>query len=78
MTTLNTTQTPVKLYRMSTPDHDCPWGLKAIHLLKEQGIEYEDHPLRSKEEVEAFKQNMRSPPHHKFSLARNASGVIPI
>ena len=55
MTTLNTTQAPVKLFRMSTPDHDCPWGLKAIHLLKEQGIEYEDHKLHSMEEVEAFK-----------------------
>ncbi|MGR3275299.1 glutaredoxin family protein [Acaryochloris marina NIES-2412] len=55
MTTLNTTQTTVKLYRMSTPGHDCPWGLKAINLLNEQSIEYEDHPLRSKEEVETFK-----------------------
>ncbi len=51
MTTLNTTQTPVRLYRMS----NCPWGLKAIKLLKEQGIAYEDHQLRSKEVVEAFK-----------------------
>ncbi|UJB72866.1 glutaredoxin (plasmid) [Acaryochloris sp. 'Moss Beach'] len=55
MTTLNTTQTTVRLYRMSTPDHDCPWGLKAINLLNEQSIEYEDHQLRSMEEVEAFK-----------------------
>lgn len=55
MMTLNTTQAPVKLYRMSTPKYDCPWGLKAIYMLKEKGIEYDDHPLCSKEEVEAFK-----------------------
>ena len=53
----NTTITnePVKVYRMSMPEHECPWGLKAINLLDEQGIEFEDHKLRSQDEVEAFK-----------------------
>ncbi len=45
----------VRVYRMSTPEHECPWGLKAVNLLNEQGIEFEDHKLKSKEETEAFK-----------------------
>jgi glutaredoxin len=45
----------VKLYRMSTPNHDCPWGLRAVTLLTEQGISFEDIKLRSSEEIDAFK-----------------------
>lgn len=48
-------QETVRVYRMSTPDHECPWGLKAISLLEDQGIEFEDHKLRSQEDVEALK-----------------------
>jgi glutaredoxin len=43
------------LYRMVMPEHVCPWGLKARHLLKRQGYKVEDHWLRTKEENEAFK-----------------------
>ncbi|MDQ8181065.1 MauE/DoxX family redox-associated membrane protein [Pelagicoccus sp. SDUM812005] len=45
-----------KLYRMVMSDHLCPWGIKAKDLLKRNGYEVEDHPLRSSEEVEAFKK----------------------
>ncbi len=45
----------VRLYRMSTPDHECPWGLRAVNLLNEKGIEFEDHRLTSREAVDAFK-----------------------
>ena len=45
----------VRVYRMSTPEHECPWGLKAINLLNEKGIEFEDYKLKSKDETEAFK-----------------------
>lgn len=45
----------VSLYRMSTPEHECPWGLKAINLLQEKGIEFQDHKLKSPAETEAFK-----------------------
>jgi len=37
------------------PTHTCPWGLKARYLLQRAGYEVDDHPLRSREEVEAFK-----------------------
>lgn len=55
MSNTTITREPVKVYRMSMPEHECPWGLKAINLLDEQGIEFEDHKLRSQDEVEAFK-----------------------
>jgi len=45
----------VRLYRMDLPDHPCPWGLRALHLLQERHIPFEDHRLTSPEEVEAFK-----------------------
>jgi glutaredoxin len=44
----------VRLYRMDLPDHACPWGLRAVRLLQEQHIPFEDHPLRSEAEVAAF------------------------
>lgn len=47
---------PVRLYRMSTPEHECPWGLKAVALLQEKDIEFEDHKLTSKAETAAFKE----------------------
>ena len=45
----------VRLYRMDLPDHPCPWGLRAVRLLQERQIPFEDHRLTSTEEVEAFK-----------------------
>ena len=47
----------VKLYRMLTPEHECPWGKKAVDLLNDKGIEFEDHKLRSRAEIDAFKAN---------------------
>jgi glutaredoxin len=43
------------LVRMALPDHVCPWGLKARHLLKSRGYAFEDRLLTSREDVEAFK-----------------------
>lgn len=43
------------LYRMVLPDHVCPYGLRAQRMLAEHGYETEEHILRSREEVEAFK-----------------------
>ena len=43
------------LHRMATPQHLCPSGLKARDLLRRQGYEVEDHLLRSRAEVDAFK-----------------------
>ena len=54
----------VSVYRMSTPEHECPWGVKTVELLKDKGIEFEDRKLRSREEIEAFKakHNVKTTP----------------
>lgn len=44
-----------QLYRMVTPEHTCPWGLKALDLLKREGFEVEDRHLTSREQTDAFK-----------------------
>ena len=43
------------LYRMKLPDHECPFGLLAKRMLDDSGLEYEEHLLTSRDEVEAFK-----------------------
>lgn len=45
----------IRLYRMSMPEHECPWELKAVKLLNEKDIEFEDHKLTSRAEVDNFK-----------------------
>jgi glutaredoxin len=44
-----------QLYRMVMPGHVCPYGLKALHLLKSAGYAVEDHHLTTRAEVDAFK-----------------------
>jgi len=44
------------VYRMVTPDHLCPWGIKTKDLLKRNGYEVEDHHLETKEEAEKYKE----------------------
>lgn len=43
------------LYRMVLPDHVCPYGLKARHLLRSKGYSVDDRLLTSRAEVDAFK-----------------------
>lgn len=49
------TEKKAVIYRMVMPAHICPYGLKALHLLKSRGFEVEDHWLRTREETDAFK-----------------------
>jgi glutaredoxin len=53
-----------KLYRMDMPGHTCPHGLKAKDLLQQEGFEFEDHSLKTREEVDAFKEkhNVKTTP----------------
>ena len=44
-----------RLYRMVMPEHVCPYGLKALELLKRKGFNVEDHWLRSRAETDAFR-----------------------
>src|SRR5687768_18570658 len=43
------------LYRMVMPEHTCPYGLKALDLLKRKGFKVEDQWLETREETDAFK-----------------------
>lgn len=53
-----------QLYRMMTPQHTCPYGLKSKELLEQQGFIVEDHTLRSREETDAYKleQDVKTTP----------------
>lgn len=44
------------LYRMVMDEHICPFGLKSRHLLQHKGYTVEDHWLRTRDEVDAFKK----------------------
>jgi len=44
------------LYRMNTSDHICPYGLKSRDLLRRKGFDVDDHPLTTREDIDAFKQ----------------------
>ena len=43
------------IHRMVMPGHICPYGLKALHLLKRKGFTVEDRWLTTRDEVDAFK-----------------------
>ena len=49
-------QRRLTLYRMVLPEHTCPFGVRAKALLEERGYEVEDRVLRTREEVEAVKE----------------------
>jgi glutaredoxin len=58
MSDMSTHPAPSKkavIHRMVMPNHTCPYGLKALHLLKRAGYEVEDHHLTTREETDAFK-----------------------
>lgn len=43
------------IYRMVMKHHVCPYGLKALHLLRSHGYEVEDVWLTTRDETDAFK-----------------------
>jgi glutaredoxin len=43
------------LFRMVTPEHTCPYGLKAKYLLESQGFAVDDHWLTNRDKTDAFK-----------------------
>ena len=43
------------LYRMKLPEHECPYGLFALRMLKDAGFEVDQRLLTSREQVEQFK-----------------------
>lgn len=45
-----------RVHRMVMPDHVCPYGLKAVDLLRRKGYRVEDHHLTTREETDAFQR----------------------
>jgi glutaredoxin/uncharacterized membrane protein YphA (DoxX/SURF4 family) len=45
------------IYRMVTPDHLCPWGIKALDLLKRNGFDVTDHHLETMEANQQYKED---------------------
>ncbi len=43
------------IHRMVMPSHICPYGLKAVDLLKRSGYEVDDRHLATREQTDAFK-----------------------
>lgn len=43
------------LYRMKLPDHECPFGLLALRMLRDAGFQVDDRLLTSRDQVEKFK-----------------------
>ena len=51
----NTSQKTATVYRMVMPEHVCPYGRKAVWLLKSKGYSVDDRHLTTRTEVDAFK-----------------------
>jgi glutaredoxin 3 len=43
------------LYRMVLPEHTCPFGVRALEILQQNGFSVEERLLTTREEVDAFK-----------------------
>lgn len=43
------------LYRMVMPEHVCPWGIRALDLLRRKGFTVDDRHLTTRAETDAFK-----------------------
>lgn len=52
---MNTPRKTAVLHRMVMPDHICPYGQKALWLLRRKGYQVEDHHLTTRAETDAFK-----------------------
>ncbi len=52
-----TTQTKTAtIYRLVTPDHVCPYGLKSLDVLEREGFDVEDHHLETGAEATEFRE----------------------
>lgn len=51
-------QKTATLYRMALPDRTCPYGIRAKKMLEEHGFTVDDRVLRTREEVDAFEDDL--------------------
>lgn len=52
---MNSTMKKAVIHRMVMPGHTCPYGLKAVDLLRRRGFAVEDRWLKTREDTDAFK-----------------------
>jgi glutaredoxin len=52
---MNPTRSTATVYRMVMPNHVCPYGLKAVALLRRKSYAVEDRWLETRGEVDAFR-----------------------
>ncbi len=52
---MNSAPKTAVLTRMVMPDHTCPYGLKALHLLRRKGYKVDDRHLTTRAETDRFK-----------------------
>ena len=62
------------LYRMVLPDHTCPFGVRAKAMLEEAGYDVDDQVLRTREEVDAFKNEQAVPTTPQIFIAGERVG----
>jgi len=58
MTDTAGTSEKATIYRLVTPDHVCPYGLKSLDLLERNGLAVEDHHLTSEAEATALRERL--------------------
>lgn len=46
------------VFRLVTPEHNCPYGLKTIDLLKRHGVEVDDRHLETEEEATELRERL--------------------
>lgn len=46
------------IYRLVTPDHICPYGLKSLDLLERHGLDIDDHHLETEEEATELRERL--------------------
>lgn len=46
------------IYRLVTPEHVCPYGLKSLDLLQRHGFKIDDHPLETEQEATLLRERL--------------------
>ena len=55
---IRTEQKTATVYRLVTPEHTCPYGLKTIDVLERHGVEIDDRPLETEEQATALRERL--------------------
>ena len=77
MTQIDRRSCQIKLYRISNPEYECPWGLRAIKLLQYWELDFEDIKLQVHGEVAELRKQYRAATTPQIFLdSKRISGYI--